>query len=94
MNTIQVDSRALTTQRKPLCRFGFGEHFTCCKTLTRVSNQWKKIAKKGQDYADDLTEKFNDFIEDVTEKFESVIKEAKVAKESVEKGPENASSGN
>jgi gas vesicle protein len=37
----------------------------------------KKIAKKGQDYVDDLKEKMNEVIEDVTTKFESVVKEIK-----------------
>jgi len=37
----------------------------------------KKIAKKGQDYVDDLKEKMNEVIEDVTTKFESGVKEIK-----------------
>jgi gas vesicle protein len=32
----------------------------------------KKIAKKGEDYADDLKEKFNEFLENISEKFEEV----------------------
>lgn len=50
----------------------------------------KKIAKKGKDYADGLTEKLNDFLEDVIEKFETVVKKAK---ESAEKETGNANSG-
>jgi len=37
----------------------------------------KKIAKKGKDYADGLTEKLNNFMEEVTEKIESAVKKAK-----------------
>lgn len=36
-------------------------------TVTR-----KKIAKKGEDYADSLKEKFDEFLETVTSKFEDV----------------------
>ena len=32
----------------------------------------KKIVKKGEDYADDLKEKFNEFLESISEKFEKV----------------------
>jgi len=32
----------------------------------------KKIAKKGEDYTDDLKEKFNDFREGISDKFEKV----------------------
>lgn len=37
----------------------------------------KKIAKRGKDYADGLTEKLNDFMEEVTEKIEIAVKKAK-----------------
>lgn len=37
----------------------------------------KKIAKKGKDYADGLTEKLNGFMEEVNEKIESAVKKAK-----------------
>jgi gas vesicle protein len=36
----------------------------------------KKIQKKGDEYADELGEKFSDFIESVTEQFEKVKAEA------------------
>jgi len=51
----------------------------------------KKIAKKGKDYADDLTVKLNDLMEDVSEKVDSVVKKVK---EFTEKETENAQSGN
>jgi gas vesicle protein len=35
----------------------------------------KKISRKGEDYADDLTEKFNEFISGVTEKMDEVKEE-------------------
>jgi len=35
----------------------------------------RKIAKKSDDYADQLSEKFNEFIESVTEKFEKMKEE-------------------
>ena len=41
----------------------------------------RKIAKKGKDYADDLTVKLTDFVEEMTDKFESVIKKAKESPE-------------
>lgn len=50
----------------------------------------KKIAKKGKDYADDLTKKMNDFIVDVTERVEVLMKKAK---DSAEGEPENANNG-
>jgi gas vesicle protein len=37
----------------------------------------KKIAKKGNDVADDLKNKVTDLIADLTDKFESAIQEAK-----------------
>ncbi len=36
----------------------------------------KKISKKGQDFAEELGEKFNDIIDNVTHKFESIKEEA------------------
>ena len=36
----------------------------------------KKISKKGQDFAEELGEKFNGIIENVTQKFESMKEEA------------------
>lgn len=50
----------------------------------------KKIAKKGKDYADDLTHKMNDFVEEMTEKFETVVKKAK---DSAGSETKNANSG-
>jgi gas vesicle protein len=35
----------------------------------------KKIAKKSEDYADDLKEKFNEFLDGISEKFEEVKEE-------------------
>jgi len=55
------------------------------------SDTRKKIAKKGKDYADDLTVKLNDLMEDVSEKVDSVVKKVK---EFTEKETENAQSGN
>lgn len=55
------------------------------------SDTRKKIAKKGKDYADDLTVKLNDLMEDVSEKVDSVVKKVK---EFTEKKTENAQSGN
>jgi gas vesicle protein len=49
----------------------------------------KKIVKKGQDYADELTEKFNGLLEDVTAKIETVVKKAK---DVAEKEPGNTAS--
>ena len=37
----------------------------------------KKIAKKGMDYADELSEKLKDFMEEMTEKFESAVNKTK-----------------
>jgi gas vesicle protein len=37
----------------------------------------KKIAKKGNDVADDLKNKVNELITELTDKFETAIKEAK-----------------
>jgi len=51
----------------------------------------KKIAKKGKDYTDGLTEKLNNFMDDVTEKFESAVKKVK---ESDGQEAGNVSSGN
>lgn len=50
----------------------------------------KKIAKKGMDYAEELTEKLNGFMEEMTEKFESAVTKTKgpAGEESV-----NANSG-
>lgn len=39
----------------------------------------KKILRKGEEYADDLRDKFDDFMEDVNEKVEGVMKEATAA---------------
>jgi gas vesicle protein len=50
----------------------------------------KKIAKKGKDYADDLTRKMNDFIEDMSQKFETVVRKAKDSAEN-ETGNVNSS---
>ena len=36
----------------------------------------KKIAKKGMDYADELSEKLKSFMEEMTEKFESAVNKA------------------
>ena len=36
----------------------------------------KKIAKKGMDYADELSGKLKDFMEEMTEKFESAVNKA------------------
>lgn len=36
----------------------------------------KKIIKKGDDYTDDLKEKFQEFVENITEKYEAVKEEA------------------
>ena len=55
------------------------------------SDTRKKIAKKGKDYADDLTVKLNDLMEDVSEKVDSVVKKVK---EFTEKETENAQTGN
>jgi len=51
----------------------------------------KKIAKKGKDYADDLTVRLNDLMEDVSEKVDSV---AKKVKGMTEKEQENFSNVN
>ena len=51
----------------------------------------KKIAKKGKDYADDLTVKLNDLMEDVSEKVDSVVKKVK---DLTVKEPEDFSSVN
>jgi gas vesicle protein len=40
------------------------------------SNTRSKIKQKGDDYADDLGEKFNEFIEKVTQQFQQVKEEA------------------
>lgn len=40
------------------------------------ANTRKKIVKKGDDYADDLKEKFQEFVENMTEKYENVKEEA------------------
>jgi gas vesicle protein len=40
------------------------------------SNTRKKIKQKGDDYADDLGEKFNEFIETITQQFQQVKEEA------------------
>lgn len=40
------------------------------------SNTRRKIKEKGDDYADDLGEKFNEFIEKVTQQFQQVKEEA------------------
>ena len=37
----------------------------------------RRIAKKGQDYADDLTERFEDLLEETSDKFKSVVKKVK-----------------
>lgn len=37
----------------------------------------KKIAKIGQDYAEELTHKMNDFVEEITQKVDTVVKKAK-----------------
>ena len=51
----------------------------------------KKIAKRGKDYADDLTVKLNDLMEDVSVKVDSVVKKVK---DYTEKETENAQGGN
>lgn len=45
----------------------------------------RKMLNKGQDYADDLKDKFNDFVETITEKYESKKQEAEelISKEKV-----------
>jgi len=50
----------------------------------------KKIAKKGIDFADELSEKLKDFMEEMTEKFDSAVNKTKdsTGEESV-----NANSG-
>jgi gas vesicle protein len=50
----------------------------------------KKIAKKGMDYADELSGKLKDFMEEMTEKFESAVNKSQgpTGEESV-----NANSG-
>ena len=40
------------------------------------SSTRKKISKKGDDYADELGEKFNEFIDSITKKFEAMREEA------------------
>jgi gas vesicle protein len=35
----------------------------------------RRIIKRGEDYAEGLTDKFNEFVEHITEKFEQVQKE-------------------
>lgn len=40
------------------------------------ANTRKKIVKKGDDYADELKEKFQEFVENITEQFENVKEEA------------------
>ncbi len=40
------------------------------------SNTRMKIKQKGDDYADDLGEKFNEFIENITQQFQQVKEEA------------------
>jgi gas vesicle protein len=35
----------------------------------------RRIVKRGEDYAEDLKDKFNEFVEHITEKFEQVKKE-------------------
>jgi gas vesicle protein len=44
----------------------------------------KKIAKKSEDYAEGLTEKFNEFIDTVTEKFDGVKEEVEKVKSKAE----------
>lgn len=44
----------------------------------------KKILSKGEDYADDLKEKFSEFVDAVTDKYESTVHKVK---EVVEKEP-------
>jgi len=51
----------------------------------------KKIAKKGKDYADDLTVKLNDLMEDVSEKVDSVVRKVK---DFTEKETGNSPGGN
>lgn len=51
----------------------------------------KKIAKKGMDYADELSEKLKDFMMEMTEKCESAINKSKG---STGDEPINANSGN
>jgi len=50
----------------------------------------KNVTKKGEDYAEDLKNKFNDFLGSITERFEEVEEEGKdlvnKGKEYVEKG--------
>ncbi|MDB5284383.1 MAG: hypothetical protein JWO06_3458 [Bacteroidota bacterium] len=40
------------------------------------SNTRKKISRKGDDYAEELQDKFNEFIENVTRQFEAAKEEA------------------
>ena len=40
----------------------------------------KKIASKGEEYADDLKEKFGEFVDNVAEKYESTIHKVKEVK--------------
>ena len=51
----------------------------------------KKIAKKGMDYADELSEKLKNFMEEMTEKFETAVNKTQgsAGEESV-----NSNSGN
>lgn len=37
------------------------------------SNTRKKIVSKGEEYAEDLKEKFGEFVDNVAEKYESVV---------------------
>lgn len=37
----------------------------------------KRIAEKGQVYADELSHKMNDFVEEITQKIDTVVKKAK-----------------
>lgn len=43
----------------------------------------KKISKKGEDYAENLTEKFNEFLAGVREKFEDVKEKVSDAEKNV-----------
>ena len=47
------------------------------------SNTRKKIVSKGEEYAEDLKEKFGEFVDNVAEKYESVVhaKKAEVKEE-------------
>jgi gas vesicle protein len=49
----------------------------------------KKIAKKGEDYADDLKEKFNEFLENISEKFEEVKEDVSDFAEKAKTKPED-----